>query len=81
MDSIHYVGMDVHNKFVQFCVKDASGKIEQKGRVDARHAALKQWAGQLARPWVGGMEARCSARGFTMSSNHLRCEWRWATPD
>ena len=29
---MYYIGPDVHNKTISYCVKDMSGQIHQKGR-------------------------------------------------
>lgn len=57
MNIMYFVGMDVHKKFVQFCIKDTAGQIIDKGRVDARQEALERWAQKLPQPWAGAMEA------------------------
>lgn len=57
MNIMHFVGMDLHKKFVQFCRKDAAGTVLEKGSVKARPAELWAWAERLPKPWVGGMEA------------------------
>lgn len=57
MDSMLYVGMDVHKKTVAWCAKRADGTLVGQGTVEATRAALRQWAGQLPGPWHGAMEA------------------------
>jgi transposase len=31
MQSMYYVGLDVHKKTISYCVKDVSGTIQSKG--------------------------------------------------
>jgi transposase len=54
---VYYVGMDVHKRSVSYCVKRADGTVIAEGKIESKRAALKAWAEQLPRPWVGGMEA------------------------
>jgi len=56
-DALLYVGLDLHKKTIAFCVKDASGKALNEGRVDANREALQAWAESLEGPWIGAMEA------------------------
>jgi transposase len=57
MESIHYIGLDVHKKTIAFCVKDASGKILRQGVVSAQRKALLNWISELPGPWMGALEA------------------------
>lgn len=57
MQSVYYVGLDVHKKTVSACVKRADGTIVSEATLAARHRDLVDWATALDRPWRGGMEA------------------------
>jgi hypothetical protein len=57
MNSLHYVGLDVHKKSVSYCVKTAAGAIIEQGKVAAQRAALERWAREVPGPWYGAMEA------------------------
>jgi transposase len=57
MQSITYVGLDVHKQSISYCVKTAEGRIVGEGVVSATRGALTQWAGALEPPWLGAMEA------------------------
>ena len=57
MESIHYVGLDVHKKTIAYCVKTVSGKTVRQGVVDAERKALRQWVTELPGPWMGALEA------------------------
>lgn len=57
MNSLHYVGLDVHKKNVSYCVKTAAGAIIDQGKVAAQRAALERWAREVPGPWHGAMEA------------------------
>lgn len=57
MESIYYIGLDVHKKTIVYCVKTASGKIARHGSIKASRQALEQWMMELPGPWQGAMEA------------------------
>jgi hypothetical protein len=38
MDSVYYVGLDVHKKTISYCVKRIDGTIVSEGQVPARRA-------------------------------------------
>jgi len=57
MESIHYVGLDVHKKTIAYCVKTVSGKTVRQGVVNAERKALREWLTELPEPWMGALEA------------------------
>jgi transposase len=57
MDSIDYIGFDIHKKTISFCAKAQDGHILDEGVIAARRADLDAWAKKRPRPWVGAMEA------------------------
>jgi len=57
MDSIYYVGLDVHKKTISYCVKRAAGEVVAEGKIPATRAAIGEWLRTLPRPWCGAMEA------------------------
>src|SRR6266446_8863720 len=57
MNSMHYVGLDIHKKSISSCVRQADGIIVQESTIAASHQALDRWMEQLPQPWVAGMEA------------------------
>jgi len=40
MESMHYIGLDVHKKTIGYCVKDASGQVLQEGKIGATRDEL-----------------------------------------
>jgi transposase len=52
-----YIGLDVHKKTISYCVKDASGRVHQEGKVGATRWELDTWMKALPRPWTVAMEA------------------------
>src|SRR5579864_9248365 len=57
MNSIDYIGLDIHKKTINFCAKAPDGRILDEGVIAARRDDLKAWAKERPRPWVGAMEA------------------------
>ena len=57
MNTIHYIGLDVHKKSVSYCVKAAAGRIVEEGKLAATRAALCEWAQKRPVAWHGALEA------------------------
>jgi len=57
MIGYHYIGFDIHKRSIQYCVKEAGGRIVEEGRLRASRAELAEWAGRRGAPWRGAMEA------------------------
>jgi len=57
MDSMHYIGLDIHKKTISFCVKRMDGTICMEGVVPARRSDLSRWMRTLPRLWTAAMEA------------------------
>jgi transposase len=57
MESIYYIGLDVHKKSITYCIKDVTGGVVCQGMVKAERRALQQWLVDLPGSWVGAMEA------------------------
>jgi hypothetical protein len=57
MQSMYYVGLDVHKKTISYCVKDASGRIHLEGTIPATRIDLDRWMKILPQPWMAAMEA------------------------
>src|SRR5215470_2467873 len=57
MQSMYYIGLDVHKKTISFCVKDVSGQIHAEGAIPATRFDLDRWMKTLPQPWTAAMEA------------------------
>ena len=57
MESMYYIGLDVHKKTISYCVKDTSGRIHDEGKIGATRNDLDSWMKTLSRPWTVAMEA------------------------
>jgi transposase len=57
MDSMYYIGLDVHKKTISYCIKNASGQIYGEGTVGATRRELDGWMKTLPQPWRVAMEA------------------------
>jgi transposase len=57
MESMYYIGLDVHKKTISYCVKDGSGRIYAEGTIPATRSDLDEWMKSLPQPWTAAMEA------------------------
>jgi len=57
MESIEYVGLDVHKKKIAFCVKTQAGEVMERGKVAATRGALTAGAAGRRGPGIGALEA------------------------
>src|ERR1700674_179610 len=57
MNSMNYIGLDIHKKSISCCVRQADGTIIQESTIAATRHALDEWMRQLPDPWIAGMEA------------------------
>src|SRR5208337_3923087 len=57
MESMYYIGLDVHKKTISYCVKDRSGQVLQEGKIGATRGELDSWMKTLPQPWSVAMEA------------------------
>ena len=57
METIYYIGLDVHKKTIAYCIKSIGGTTMRQGIVGAERNELRQWLAELPGPWMGAMEA------------------------
>jgi transposase len=57
MESMYYIGLDVHKKTISYCVKGGSGQIHAEGAIPATRFDLDRWMKTLPQPWTAAMEA------------------------
>jgi transposase len=57
MQSMYYIGLDVHKKTISYCVKDDAGRIHAEGTIPATRLDLDRWMKTLPHPWTAAMEA------------------------
>ena len=57
MQSMYYIGLDVHKKTISYCVKDVSGSVHAEGSIHATRPDLDRWMKALPQPWTAAMEA------------------------
>ena len=53
MNSMNYIGLDIHKKSISCCVRQADGTIIQEGTITASRQALDEWVRRLPQPVVG----------------------------
>jgi len=54
---MYYIGMDIHKKNVNYCVKILDGTIVRQGSIRRTRAELTAFASRIRRPWKGVLEA------------------------
>jgi transposase len=57
MDSMYYIGLDVHKKTISYCIKNVSGQIHREGTIGSTRNELDSWMKTLPQPWTVAMEA------------------------
>jgi transposase len=57
MQSMYYIGLDVHKRSISYRVKDGSGTIQAEGAIPATRFDLDRWRRTLPQPWTAAMEA------------------------
>ena len=57
METMYYIGLDVHKKTISYCVKDGNGRIYSEGSIPATRLTLDMWMKTLPQPWTAAMEA------------------------
>ena len=57
MELMYYIGLDVHNRKISYCVKDSGGKVYAEGSLPATRIDLDLWMKTLPQPWSAAMEA------------------------
>jgi transposase len=57
MQTMYYIGLDVHKKTISYGMKDGSGAIHAEGSIPATHFDLDRWMKTLPQPWTAAMEA------------------------
>src|SRR5229473_4296717 len=57
MQTMYYIGLDVHKRTISYCVKDSSGAIHAEGTIPATRFDLDRWMKTLPQPWTAAMEA------------------------
>jgi len=57
MNSMHYIGFDIHKKIISFCEKQVDGTVIYQGVIRATRKDLNKWATERKIPWIGAMEA------------------------
>jgi transposase len=57
METMHYIGLDVHKKTISYCIKSHQGRTLDQGSIASTRPALRTWLGRRDQPWLGAMEA------------------------
>src|SRR3982074_2206632 len=57
MQTMYYIGLDVHKRTISYCVKDGGGTIHAERSVPSTRFDLDRWMKMLPQPWSAAMEA------------------------
>lgn len=57
MQSMYYIGLDVHKRTISYCVKDVAGNVQSEGSLHSTRSDLDRWMKTLPQPWTAAMEA------------------------
>src|SRR6267154_960287 len=63
METMYYIGLDVHKKTISYCGKDGGGGIYAEGTRPATRLTLDMWMKTLPRPRTVAMEGKGGDRG------------------
>ena len=79
MTAMTYIGLDVHKKTISYCVKDASGRIQQEGKVGSTRRELDCWVKTLPHRGPWRWRQRSSPAGSTTTCCRTPPRSRWRT--
>ena len=57
LETMYYIGLDVHKKTISYCVKDAAGRVYQEGKIGSTRRELDRWIRTMPQPRTIAMEA------------------------
>ena len=57
MQTMYYIGLDVHKRTISYCVKDGSGVIDAEGTLPATRLDLDRWMKNTSAAWTAAMKA------------------------
>jgi transposase len=74
METMYYIGLDVHKKTIDYCVKDGGGRIYAAGSIGATRLELDIWMKTLPQLWTAAMEKERPHRCRKIA-DCLRCDF------
>lgn len=57
METMHYIGLDVHKKTISYCINNFQGNALEHGTIPSSRPALLNWVKDRKKPWFGAMES------------------------
>jgi len=57
METVYYIGLDIHKKVIAYCIKTKDGQLVEQGKIGTDRAEVRDWVNGLPGPWIGAMEA------------------------
>jgi transposase len=71
MQTMYYIGLDVHKRTISYCVKDGSGTMHPEGTIPATRSDLDRRMRTLPQPWTAAMEATVFTGRSTITCSHM----------
>lgn len=57
MESVYYIGLDIHKKVIVYCIMTKEGQLVGQGKIGTDRETVKEWVNGLPGPWIGAMKA------------------------
>lgn len=57
METVYYIGLDIHKKVIAYCIKTKEGHLVGQGKISTDRETVSEWVKGLPGPWIGAMEA------------------------
>src|SRR6267154_1843359 len=71
MQTMYYIGLDVHKRTISYCVKDCSGMIHGEGTIPATRLELDRWMKTLPQRGPRRWKPPFSPGGSTITCSHM----------
>ncbi len=67
MSRSYYIGLDIHNKVIAFCIKTFDGQIIDNEKINADRKSVHEWASELPDPGLVPWRQLSSLGGYMIS--------------
>jgi transposase len=69
MQTMYYIGLDLHKRTISYCVRDGSGTMHAEGAIPATRSDLDRWMRTLPQSWTIGSLPRTASRLAALPSS------------